>query len=83
MNKEYIAFRCDECGMISVFPSIIGDGNRCIECKGFITPIGEARVYKKRDQSINLGIDVDTTQLDIALEKARELSNLMDSISPP
>lgn len=80
MSKEYIALRCDKCGLVNVFPSIIGDGNRCIECKGPLTPIGDARVYKKKNQSIRIDVEVDTTQIDKALEKARELAMIVDSL---
>lgn len=81
MDEKYIGFKCLDCGTISVYPSIIADGNSCIKCKGPITPIGEARVYKKRSQSIAIGVDVDTTQLDIALEKAEKLAKLMRDIN--
>lgn len=82
MSNKYIAFRCLECGVISVYPSRTADGRRCIDCNGFITPIGEARVNKKRSQSISIGVDVDTTQLDIAIEKAERLSKLIGAYPP-
>jgi hypothetical protein len=82
MSNKYIAFRCLECGVLSVYPSRTADGRCCIECNGYITPVGEARVYKKRSQSINIGVDVDTTQLDIAIQKAERLSKLMGGIPP-
>lgn len=46
-HKEYIAFQCQECGVASVFPKERADGNRCIECGGYLLPAGLARVHKK------------------------------------
>lgn len=82
MRNKYIAFKCLECGVISVYPSIAADGRQCIDCKGVIAPIGNARVDERRSQSISIGVDVDTTQLDIAIEKAERLSELMRGIPP-
>lgn len=49
--------------MISVFPSHKADGNRCIECGGCISPIGNARVKRKETNSIKIDIKVDGTKL--------------------
>ena len=72
-NSRYIAFRCIDCGLINVYPSNTCDGHKC-KCGGIITPVGDAYVHSKRDCTVN--IKVDTTELDIALDKARELNNL-------
>jgi len=85
-RKKYIAYKCGKCGIISVFPSAIGDGNTCIECSGYILPIGEARVHEKANTTMTIGINVDTTQLDEAMDKAEKLNALLCEInktSPP
>jgi hypothetical protein len=82
--KEYIAFNCLICGMIKVFPSSHSDGNGCIECGGHLKPIGNAMVKNKcNNKGIDVAVNVDTTQLDEALEKARELVRLIDVINSP
>ena len=45
---EHTAFRCLECEIISVFPIHISDGRRCLECGGYITDFGRAKVHGKR-----------------------------------
>jgi hypothetical protein len=72
-HKEYIAFKCMECNIINVFPKARADGNRCIECGGVIGPIGNARVHEECKAYMNIGINVDTTELDKALDKAEIL----------
>lgn len=74
-----IAFKCMECGLINIFPKKHGDGNRC-KCGGNLIPIGYAVVSKDCDSTINIGVDVDTTELDKALNKARELSSIIDGL---
>jgi len=34
--KEYILFKCTECGSLIAYPSRTSDGRTCSECKGFI-----------------------------------------------
>lgn len=55
MNK-YFAYECTECGLISVYKEN-KDGIGCIECKGFILPIGKAAVKEqnKKVQGLNNG----------------------------
>lgn len=85
IHEKHIAFKCMECGMVNVFPNSTTDGHRCIECGGCIGSIGHARVYKKRNNSIKIGVNVDTTQLDEALEKAERLYEVFCEINstPP
>lgn len=87
MNKE-IAFKCLECGTINVYPDKRGDGNSCIKCGGIITPIGEAVVYQPRltyqsskKNEISINIKVDTTELDVALNKVRELRSNIGNVN--
>ena len=84
-HKEWIAFKCLDCGIINVITKYKCDGHRCIECGGIIGPIGEARVYESRNDIMAIGINVDTTQVDIALEKAKELYKIVCDINgmPP
>lgn len=63
MKDKYIAFKCLECGMINVYPNTIRDGNNCIKCNGYITAIGEARLYKKSKPSITVDINVNQEPL--------------------
>lgn len=87
MSKaRFIAFKCLECGMINVIDSWHGDGNKCIKCEGILKPIGDAMVVDKRrsnviNNSITIKINADTTQLDNALDKAKELSDILGKFS--
>lgn len=77
-----MAYECLDCGLINVFPSKTGDGNRCIKCDGCIVPIGYAVINKPiaKINNIEIGIQVDTTELDNALDKARELESIIDGL---
>ncbi|WP_042401657.1 hypothetical protein [Clostridium saudiense] len=79
MNK-YFAYECTECGLISVYKEN-KDGIGCIECKGFILPIGKAAVKEqnKKVQGLSVKINVDTTELDEALEKAQILKDITEA----
>lgn len=44
IDKNYIAFKCLECGSACVFPSRTSDGRLCPTCKGHIAPTGYAYV---------------------------------------
>lgn len=79
MNK-YFAYECTECGLISVYKEN-KDGIGCIECKGFILPIGKAAVkgQNKKVQGLSVKINVDTTELDEALEKAQILKDITEA----
>jgi len=80
--KEYIAFKCLECGMISLFPSSHPDGNSCIKCRGYLAPIGKAMVDNRyNSKGIDLNLNIDTSQLDEALEKAKELKKITNKIN--
>ena len=79
MNK-YFAYECTECGLISVYKEN-KDGIGCIECKGFILPIGKAAVKEqnKKVQGLSVKINDDTTELDEALEKAQILKDITEA----
>ena len=79
MNK-YFAYECTECGLISVYKEN-KDGIGCIECKGFILPIGKAafKEQNKKVQGLSVKINVDTTELDEALEKAQILKDITEA----
>lgn len=79
MNK-YFAYECTECGLISVYKEN-KDGIGCIECKGFILPIGKAAVKEqnKKVQGLSVKINVDTNELDEALEKAKILKDITET----
>lgn len=61
MNK--IACRCIECGIINVFDKGFEDGERCLKCGGFITPIEEAEVKSRHEKVLKLKIEIDSKEL--------------------
>ena len=78
---EHTAFRCLECKVISVFSSLISDGWRCLECDGYITPLGKAEIYGKRISEMNIDVKVNTKQLDKALKKAEKLAKAVADLN--
>jgi len=78
---EHTAFRCLECEIISVFPTQISDGRRCLECGGYITDFGHAKVYGKRASKMTIDVEVNTKQLDKALKKAEKLAKVIADIN--
>lgn len=82
MKKDMIAYECNDCNVISVIPNGI-DSCVCLSCNGPINPIGKAKVYGKSIGTLMMGIKVDTTELDEALEKAERLQELVDSVESP
>lgn len=72
-HKEWVAFKCLDCGITNIITKYKCDGHRCIECGGAIGPIGEARVHEECKAYMNIGINIDTTELDKVLEKAEIL----------
>jgi len=71
---EYIALKCEECGLVNIFPSNNCDGHGCIHCGQFITPLGKAEIYRKRISEMNIDVKVNTKQLDKASKKAKKLA---------
>lgn len=39
--ERYILFKCLECGIYQAWISSKPDGHKCIECHGYLRPIGE------------------------------------------
>ncbi len=56
MSKGYIAFKCTECGYISLFSESKADGNRCIECGCHIIPIGKAGIDMDDQKNIEINM---------------------------
>jgi len=78
---EHTAFRCVECKVISVFPTLVSDGRRCLECGGYITPFGHAKVHGKRVSKMTIDVEVNTKQLDKALKKADKLAKAVADLN--
>ena len=78
---KYIAFRCLECKIISVFPSLISDGRKCLECDGHILPFGQAKVQPQRISEMNIDVKVNTKQLDKTLKKADKLAKAVADLN--
>ncbi len=67
ISTDKMVYKCLECGLINVYPTRI--------------PIGYAAVNRDCDNNtINIGVKVDTTELDKALKKARELNDIIDGL---
>ena len=77
MIKRGNAFRCINCGNVNVFNSKYSDGVCCMKCNGALVPMGEAIVKEsnKKVQGLSVKFNVDTTELDAALEKAKLLKD--------
>ena len=78
---EYKAFRCLDCKVISVFPTSVNDGRRCLECDGIVFVIGDAKIYGKRISGMTIDVKVNTKQLDKALKKAEKLSKVVADLN--
>ena len=55
---EHTAFRCLDCKVISVFPTLLSDCRKCLDCGEFITPLGKAKIYGKRIFEMNIDVKV-------------------------
>ena len=52
---KYMALECNKCGLIEVFPdSKRYEGLNCEKCKGALIPKGEAKVFERKESSLNL-----------------------------
>jgi len=78
---EYKAFRCLDCKVISIFPASVNDGRRCLDCGGFITPLGNAKVHGKTISGMTIDVKVNTKQLDKALKKAEKLAKVVADLN--
>lgn len=77
MIKRSNAFRCINCGNVNVFNPKYSDRLCCMKCNGPLVPMGEAIVKEsnKKVQGLSVKFNVDTTELDAALEKAKLLKD--------
>jgi len=78
---EYKAFRCLDCKVINVFPASVNDGRRCLDCGGFITPLGNAKAHGKTISGMTIDVEVNTKQLDKALKKAEKLAKVVADLN--
>jgi len=78
---EYKAFRCLDCKVISIFPASVNDGRRCLDCGGFFTPLGNAKVHGKKISGMTIDVKVNTKQLDKALKKAEKLAKVVADLN--
>lgn len=78
MIKEGSVFRCIKCGKANVFHTRYSEGLNCMKCNGPLVEIGTAivKVPNKKTQGLSIKVDVDTTELDLALEKAKLLKDI-------
>ena len=78
---EHTAFRCLECKVISVFPTLLSDCRKCLDCGGFIVPLGNAKVHGKRISKMTIDVEVNTKQLDKTLKKAKKLAKAIADLN--
>ena len=78
---QHTAFRCLGCKVISVFPTQVSDGRRCLECGGYIIPFGHAKVQPRIVSEMTIDVEVNTKQLDKALKKAEKLAKVIADIN--
>lgn len=81
------AYSCRDCGTVNVFESHIIDGIRCIECGGDLVLMGEIVNPKNRTKGITMKINIDTTELDMAMKKTevlyKQISEVQAKLSNP
>ncbi len=87
-DTGYLALKCLECGMISVFPSRTADGTTCLDCEGYTVPIGYAMIKKPKVRSITVAVSADVSEINNAIiklneaaTKAKELKDLLRGIA--
>ena len=78
IKPKHIAFKCFDCGSIQIHEKKFSDGNSCKVCNGYLEVMGEALVVNKalNRNVLSVGIEVDTTKVDIAIDKLKELIKL-------
>lgn len=77
------AYKCLHCDAISVFKGKSKDGLNCIKCRGCLLPIGEAYVdndKKLNETNVNIKVKVDTSSVDIALNKINRLEHKVSTL---
>lgn len=83
--SEHKPYQCLDCKTINVFDKVIGDGRRCMNCGGELLPFRDYNVIldnksSRYSNSIDVKVNVDTTELDIALSKTKELGSMLNNI---
>lgn len=78
MIKRVEQLKCLECGLINVGNPIAYDGSHCMRCGGRTIPLKvsgreECCKVNKKANNISIKVNVDTTEVDAALEKVRQL----------
>lgn len=53
-ETNYIALKCLDCGIVSIFPAKTADGNVCLSCGGYTVPAGYAILKDKRQNDITV-----------------------------
>lgn len=78
---KYRALECHKCGFIEVFPEYKRyEGLNCERCKGPLIPKGEAKVFKGKESSLNLKVNVDDRQLEKLKDDIEFTKKLFESI---
>lgn len=73
-TADYLVERCANCGMMNIVPRNKTDGCACANCDGGpLIPLGYGILHSGRSETIHVGVDVDTSQLD-------KVADLVDSI---
>lgn len=72
MKSNYMAYRCSN-------PEY---GNNCACCQEILEPIGEAVIQERNNTNskLTINVSVDTTELDKALAKAKELRHIINRL---
>lgn len=73
-TADYLVGSCANCGMMNIVPRNKTDQCTCAECEtGPLIPLGYGILQGSRLETIHVGVDVDTSQLD-------KVADLVDSI---
>lgn len=78
---KYVALECNKCGLIEVFPEYKRyEGLNCEKCKGALIPKGEAKVFERKESSLNLKVNIDDMQLEKLKNDIEFTNNFFKSI---
>lgn len=74
---DYMVLRCEACGMLHVVHRSEADGNnRCHDCgRGPLSPMGYAIAMGKRIETMQIGISVDTSELEKVEKMVEDIDN--------
>lgn len=80
-TADYIVERCEQCGLLNVVSRSRGDGSRCADCAGAMTPLGYAVLQGRAVSRMSLELFVERSQLDRLMRNIETVHDEVNDIA--